>query len=99
MNKAKATHWKVDPKVMVGKSDFDFLPGDQAKKAFDDDMKILETGTSIVNSVEKITDADGVEQWFSVTKVPRYNRDGKIVGTLGISRNVTEWKKLQEIQH
>jgi PAS domain S-box-containing protein len=99
VNKAKAAHWKVDPKAMVGKSDFDFLSADQAKKAFDDEIKILQTGTPIINSVEKITDADGAEQWYSVTKVPRYNRDGKVVGTLGISRNITEWKKLQEIQH
>jgi hypothetical protein len=49
--------------------------------------------------VEMYKRSDGVEQWFSVTRVPRYNRAGKIIGTLRISRNVTELKKLQEIQH
>jgi PAS domain S-box-containing protein len=84
--------------MMIGKTDFDFLPADQAQKAFDDDNQILQTGKAIINYLEKITASDGSEQWFSVTKVPRYDGDGKVIGTLGISRNVTEWKKLQEIQ-
>jgi len=98
VNKAKAEHWNVRPGTMIGKTDFDFLPVDQAQKAFDDDNKILQTGKSIINCIEKITNTDGAEQWYSVTKVPRYDLRGTIIGTLGISRNVTEWKKLQEIQ-
>ena len=98
VNKAKAEHCKVRPEAMIGKTDFDFLPADQAQKEFDEDNKVLQTGKSIINCIEKITDTDGTEQWYSVTKVPRYDSGGKIIGTLGISRNVTEWKKLQEIK-
>jgi PAS domain S-box-containing protein len=97
VNKAKAKHLNVQPGAMIGKTDFDFLPVDQAQKAFDDDNMILQTGKSIFNCIEKITNTDGAEQWYSVTKVPRYDLWGRIIGTLGISRNVTEWKKLQEI--
>jgi two-component system sensor histidine kinase/response regulator len=98
VNKAKAEYWNVRPEAMIGKTDFDFLPADQAQKAFDDDNQILQTGKSIINCIEKITDTDGAEHWYSVTKVPRYDLMGRIIGTLGISRNVTEWKKLQEIK-
>ena len=94
---AKAEHWNVTPKDMVGKTDFDFLPKEQAEHAFNDDKHILETGKSIIDKMEKITGSDGLDRWFSVTKVPRYNAQGKIVGTIGISRNVTEWKKLEAI--
>ena len=97
VNNAKASHWNVTPEEMIGKTDFDFLSADQAQKSFNDDTRILQTGKPIVNCIEKITDFNGLEQWFSVTKVPRYNSDGRIIGTLGISRNITEWKKLQEI--
>jgi PAS domain S-box-containing protein len=83
---------------MLGKTDFDFLPADQAQKESDDDNQVLQTGKSIINCIEKITDTDGAEQWYSVTKVPRYDLGGRIIGSLGISRNVTEWKKLQEIK-
>jgi PAS domain S-box-containing protein len=98
VNKAKAEYWNVRPEAMIGKTDFDFLPADQAQKAFDDDNQILQTGKSIINCIEKITDTDGTEHLYSVTKVPRYDFAGKIIGTLGISRNVTECKKLQEIK-
>ena len=98
VNKAKAEHWNLRPGEMIGKTDFDFLPIDQAQKAFDDDNKVLQTGNSIINCIEKITDTAGVEQWYSVTIVPRYDLVGRIIGTLGISRNLTEWKKLTVIQ-
>jgi PAS domain S-box-containing protein len=98
VNKVKAEHLMVRPEAMIGKTDFDFIPADQAQKEFDEDNKVLQTGKSIINCIEKITDTDGAEHWYSVTKVPRYDLGGRIIGTLGISRNVTEWKKLQEIK-
>jgi PAS domain S-box-containing protein len=96
VNRAKAEHWGVTPKDMIGKTDYDFLPHEEAKKAFEDDSHILKTGQTI-DKIEKITGSDGLERWFSVVKVPRYNKQGDIIGTMGISRNVTEWKKLQDI--
>lgn len=98
VNKVKAEHLMVRPEAMIGKTDFDFIPADQAQKEFDEDNKVLQTGKSIINCIEKITDTDGAEHWYSVTKVPRYDLGGKIIGTLGISRNVTECKTLQEIK-
>ena len=95
VNKTKAGHWNVSPEEMIGKSDFDFLPHDQAQKAFDDDNMIMQNGEPIIDKIEKITGSDGLERWFSVTKVPRYDKDGNIIGTIGISRNVTEWKKFE----
>jgi PAS domain S-box-containing protein len=98
VNRSKAEHWGVSPKDMTGKTDYDFLPHDEAKKAFDDDNLILKTGKTI-DKIEKITGSDGLERWFSVVKVPRYDKQGNIIGTMGISRNVTEWKKLQDIHN
>ena len=96
VNKAKAAHSNASPKDMIGKTDFDFLPDVQAKKAFEDDEEILNTGKFIINKVEKITHVDGTERWVSVTKVPRFDSDGTIIGTAGMSRDVTEWKKLEQ---
>jgi PAS domain S-box-containing protein len=98
VNKIKAEHSMVRPEAMIGKSDFDFIPADQAQKEFDEDNKVLQTGNSTINCIEKITDTNGVEHLYSVTRVPRYDLGGKIIGTLGISRDVTECKKLQEIK-
>jgi PAS domain S-box-containing protein len=98
VNKVKAEQWNIPPGAIIGKTDFDFLPIDQAQKLSDEDYKILQTGKSIINCIEKIMDSDGSEQWYSITKVPRYDLSGRIIGILVISRNVTEWKKIQEIK-
>jgi PAS domain S-box-containing protein len=96
VNKAKAAHSNVTAEEMMGKTDFDFLPPDQARKAFEDDEEVMNTGKFIFNKVEKITNNDGTERWVSVTKIPRFDSEGNIIGTMGISRDVTEWKKLEE---
>ena len=96
VNKAKAAHNNVKPEDMIGKTDFDFLNEEEARKAFDDDKEVLETGKFIINKVEKITRADGSSIWVSVTKIPRFDTEGTIIGTMGISRDVTEIKRLEE---
>mgnify|MGYP006312749731 CR=1 FL=1 len=97
VNKAKASHSNVTPEEMIGKTDFDFLPHEQAVKAFEDDEEVLKTGKFIINKVEKINNYDGSQRWVSVTKIPRFDAEGNIIGTMGISRDITEWKKLEEM--
>ena len=96
VNKAKAEHSNVSPEEMVNKTDFDFLPEDQARKIFDDDNNIMQSGQPIINKLEKLTRSDGSERWVSVTKVSRYSAEGDIIGTLGISRDVTSQEKAKE---
>jgi len=97
VNKSKAAHNNVKPEDMIGKTDYDFLTEEQAKKAFEDDDEVLKTGKFIINKIEKLTGADGSERWVSVTKIPRFDQEGNIIGTMGISRDITEWKKLEEM--
>ena len=97
VNKAKAAHSNVKPEEMIGKTDFDFLPDEQAKKAFDDDQDVLNTGKFIINKIEELTSVEGCNRWVSVTKIPRFDAEGNIIGTMGISRDVTEWKRLEEL--
>ena len=96
VNKAKASHSNVSPEEMIGKTDFDFLSEDQARKIFIDDQSIMQSGKPIINKEEKITHSNGSERWVSVTKIPWYNAEGDIIGTMGITRDITEWKKLKE---
>jgi len=99
VNKAKASHANVNPGDMIGKTDFDFMSEDQARKSFEDDEELLKTGKFIVNKIEKLIGNDGMERWISVTKVPRFDEEGNIIGTVGISRDITEWKRLEEMQN
>jgi PAS domain S-box-containing protein len=52
----------------------------------------------MIDCVEPIIEKDGSEHWYSVTKVAWNDQCGKIIGTLGIYRNVTDEKKIQDIK-
>jgi diguanylate cyclase (GGDEF)-like protein/PAS domain S-box-containing protein len=85
-----------DPAEALGKSDFDFFSPEHAEQAFHDEQDILRTGVPLVNVHEKETFPDGSVRWVSTTKMPLHDVDGKIVGTFGISRDITEYKRIAE---
>jgi len=97
VNKARADLSGTTPKNMIGKTDFDFFPQEQARQAFADDSRVMKSNRALVAKVEKITGADGTEHWFSVTKIPRHNEKGEAIGTMGVSRDITK-RKQQEKQ-
>ena len=80
----------------VGKTDYDFHPDEQARQFHEDEQRVVLTGESIVNKVEKQTDSENRSIWASVTKVPFTNRSGLITGIIGISRDITALKLAEE---
>jgi len=96
VNKAKATRLNTKPEDMIGKTDFDFFSKDKAEKSYKDDKKVFETGQPIINKIEKRINENGLERWILATKIPRYNSIGKIIGTMGISRDITKLKESEK---
>jgi PAS domain S-box-containing protein len=86
----------TDPSVAIGRSDFDFYTPEQAKVAFDDEMAAICSGQPVIGKLERETRADGRVRWLSTTKMPMRNEQGRIVGTFGISRDVTDLKRAEE---
>ncbi len=82
----------TDPEQLVGKTDFDFFTEEAARKAFDDEQNIMKTGKPIIVE-EKLTRKDKSVVWFSAMKLPLRNTDGEVVGTFGISRDISEQRK------
>ena len=97
VNRAKAEHSGATCKEMIGKTDSDFLPQEIAKQSFADDNLVMESGKSIIDRVEEIIHLNKIKHWVSVTKVPWYDEEGKIIGTIGITRDITERKKAEEV--
>jgi PAS domain S-box-containing protein len=95
VSKAKAEHHGVDPEDFVGKTDFDFYPKEQAKKMQEDDDYVLKTKEPIIGKEEKVIRPDGTARWYSVTKIPYRDEEGNIIGSIGISRDITELKQAE----
>jgi PAS domain S-box-containing protein len=87
---------KQSPIELLGKTDFDMFTEEHARPAYEDEKRIMETGEPIINKVEKETWADGRVSWVTTTKMPHRDKDGKIVGTFGISRDITSLKRAEE---
>jgi len=88
------------PEDMIDKTDFDYFTKEHAEPAYKDEQKVIKTSKSIEGKVEKETYPDGRTNWVSTTKIPRYDKEGNVIGTLGISRDITDKvlaeKKLEE---
>ena len=84
-----------DPGEAVGKTDADFFSEEHARLTFKDEQAILETGQAIIGKMEKETWNDGREGWVLTTKMPMRNADGEIVGTLGVSKDITALKEAE----
>ncbi|HVP19141.1 MAG TPA: PAS domain S-box protein, partial [Spirochaetia bacterium] len=85
-----------DPAGMLGKNDFDYFPPEFAQKSFSDEQRIMATGEPIIDKIERALWADRPSMWVSSTKMPLRNASGDIIGTFGISRDITERRRMEE---
>ena len=88
-----------DPAQAVGRTDFDFFPREQAEQFLRDEQRIIRTGRSIVGKEEQARSRGGDVVWVSTSKMPLRDAKGSIVGTLGVSRDITDRKRAEETLH
>lgn len=95
-NQSLARYFKLkDPEELLGKTDFDFFTAEHARAAMEDEQQVMHTGVAMIGKVEKETRPDGTVGWSLTTKMPWVNHRGRIVGTFGISRDITEFKTME----
>ena len=85
-----------DPAAARGKTDADFFKLEHADQALRDEQEIMRTGVPLLGKEEKETWPDGRVTWVSTTKMPLRDRNGRVVGTFGVSRDITEKKQAEE---
>jgi PAS domain S-box-containing protein len=85
----------ASPREMVGKSDFDIFTREHAQPAYDDEQRIIRTGQPVIDIEEKETHTDGRVTWVSTSKMPLYDQEGRVIGTFGLSRDITARKEAE----
>jgi rsbT co-antagonist protein RsbR len=83
-----------DPASVLGKTDFDLFTEEHARPAFEDEQEVMRTGQPVYRE-EKETWIDGQETWASTIKMPLCDEEGKIIGTFGVSRDITRQKQIE----
>lgn len=97
INQAKARRSGLsDPISAIGKSDFDFFPAEHAQRALAAEQEIIRTGQPQPDVEERLVWPDGAVTWVSSTKVPLRSASGQIIGTLGISRDISADHRVKE---
>ena len=86
---------RSDPSQLLGKSDFDFFSAEHAQQAYDDEQDLIHERVAVVSKEEKETWPDGHETWVLTTKLPFRDPDGVIIGTFGLSRDITDRKRME----
>ena len=83
------------PDEAVGKSDYDFFPLELAQLKDSDEREIVRTGVGFIDKEERSDSVNNL-RWTLSTKLPLIGDDGKVMGTFGISRDITEQKQTRE---
>ncbi|MBL8890771.1 MAG: PAS domain-containing protein [Planctomycetaceae bacterium] len=81
---------------VIGKTDADFFEARHAKQARADEVKIMTTGRPMVDLIEHETWPDRPDTWCSTTKLALRDHSGSIVGTFGITRDITQQKNIEK---
>jgi PAS domain S-box-containing protein len=95
VNKALAQSFGLsDSAEILGKTDFDFFTHEHASQTYEDEQFIIQTGRPI-SKEEKETWSNHPDTWAATTKLPLYDKVGNIIGTFGISMDITAHKQAE----
>ena len=83
---------------LIGRSDLELHPAGAARKYLADERRVIETGQPMLDIEEYVIDPGGRKVWISSTKVPLRDEGGKVVGLVGISRDITARKKAERLR-
>ncbi len=96
INKAQTNLFRLsDAQEAIGKTDAEFFTEEHAQQAYKDEQKVIRSGKPMAAKEEKETWPSGEETWASTTKAPLFDKAGQIMGTFGISRDITERMRAQ----
>jgi PAS domain S-box-containing protein len=84
------------PAQAIGRTDFDFFSQEHARQAYENEQTIISSGKPLLGIEERETWPDGRVSWALTSKFPLRDRTGTVIGTWGISRDITAQKRAEE---
>lgn len=106
--KDRETHYIINNKAFVnlvgaesenettGKKVTDLFEEEIGSINIEEDKKVLALGTAVIDRDEPIMTYKGEKRWLLTTKVPLKDKEEKVIGILGISKDITERKQAEE---
>ncbi len=82
-------HGFESPDEIIGKTDYDLFDYSHAEKSFNDELRVIKERTTLYGYIAKEEWKNGKVTWSLTTRLPLIEQ-GKVIGTFGISRNVTD---------
>jgi two-component system cell cycle sensor histidine kinase/response regulator CckA len=86
----------IEPGAVKGMTDHDLFSKERADEALADELHIMRTGEPVIGKEEREVWKDGRVTWVSTTKLPLRDATGAVVGTFGVSHDVTDRKLAEE---
>lgn len=95
VSRSKAERHEMQPEELIGRTDVDLFSNEHAQWARVDEESIMATGDAVVGKRERTVWKDGHVTWADVTKLPLRDASGEIIGTFGMTRDVTAAEELK----
>lgn len=84
---------------VVGKTDMDIFPDELASQYYAEEQEILSTGQAQFDKEHRVHyQSTGETRWALSTKLPLRGPDGEIYGLVGLTRDISERKRAEEIE-
>ena len=97
ISRGLADHYGLgNPSEAIGKTDLEFYDPRRARQYLTDEQEVMKTGRAVIDKEEEQTSPDGQVTWVSTSKLPLYDKQGNVIGTFGISRDITMRKRAEE---
>lgn len=82
---------------IIGKNDSEIFPSETAKMYLEEDKFVIENGKQLLGKIDLFYDKNGEKGYIQTNKWPLFDEKNNVVGIFGISRDITEQLKEQEL--
>ncbi|MBN1913949.1 MAG: PAS domain-containing protein [Candidatus Omnitrophica bacterium] len=98
VNEAHARGLGLKPEQVKGKTDFDFFPKERAQLMKRDDEQVMKSRKPLIDKIERATRPDGIDNYSSTTKIPILDDKKKVIGLMGITRDITRRIQIERLK-